>query len=333
MRPAKGCNTTIISATLLAIFFLAQMVENSTRFPSSTTTTTTTMLPENVSELLQNKDIQSTWQKHFLNVCLQPGRPKGLNNLTCFCRQLGYEKILVEVLSRQPVVLRIPQFVSDEILNKIAQKVRTSREVKSQGVEGFVYSEGHMGRRADGLWMTHNEEEVRALYRRIQAVLTLNPAMGEDFLVLRYAPFGHYAPHYDHLDPMPPSYDDGWFAYFGNRLATALLLVDTAERGGSTVFPNLGLNIVPEKGDLLLWMNADSNDRREQNALHAACPVVVGEKIAVSLWIRGNFQNTLKCARTHPGYEPEELVRRNVRKAAEVWPEERPTIPRWVFED
>uniref|UniRef100_A0A914H8Z6 Prolyl 4-hydroxylase alpha subunit domain-containing protein n=1 Tax=Globodera rostochiensis TaxID=31243 RepID=A0A914H8Z6_GLORO len=263
MHPAKGCITTIISAILLAIFFLAQMVENSTRFPSSTTTRTTTMVPENVSELLQNKDIQSTWQKQFLNVCLQPGRPKALNNLTCFCRQLGYETILVEVLSRQPVVLRIAQFVSDGILKKIAQKVRTSREVKSQGVEGLVYSEGHMGRRADGLWMAHNEKEVRALYRRIQAVLTLNPAMGEDFLisgnrlhptglpplqVLRYAPFGHYAPHYDHLDPMPPSYDDGWFAYFGNRLATALLLVDTAQRGGSTVFPNLGLNIVPEKG-------------------------------------------------------------------------------------
>jgi hypothetical protein len=43
-------------------------------------------------------------------------------------------------------------------------------------------------------------------------------------------------------------------------------------------------------GDLLLWFNADSNDGREERALHAACPILAGRKIAVSLWIRGNFQ-------------------------------------------
>lgn len=123
--------------------------------------------------------------------------------------------------------------------------------------------------------------------------------------MLKYDPFGHYAPHFDHLQPMPPNYDEGWFAYFGNRLATALLLVETAKKGGFTVFPKLGLTINPERGllisgeynliwenigDLLLWFNADSNDQREEEALHAACPILEAQKIAVSLWIRGNFQ-------------------------------------------
>lgn len=59
---------------------------------------------------------------------------------------------------------------------------------------------------------------------------------------------GHYAIHYDHLDPMSADYDEGWFEYYGNRLATALLIVDVAERGGGTLFPRLNLTIQPEEG-------------------------------------------------------------------------------------
>ncbi|KAH7716616.1 CBN-PHY-4 protein [Aphelenchoides avenae] len=64
-----------------------------------------------------------------------------------------------------------------------------------------------------------------------------------------------------------------------------------------------------EFGDLILWFNADSNDARETDSLHAACPIEEGEKIAVSLWIRGNFQDGLKCSTSHPGYIPLELLR------------------------
>lgn len=67
--------------------------------------------------------------------------------------------------------------------------------------------------------------------------------------MLKYDPFGHYAPHFDHLQPMPASYDEGWFVFFGNRLATALLLVETASLGGFTTFPQLELTISPEKGN------------------------------------------------------------------------------------
>ena len=51
------------------------------------------------------------------------------------------------------------------------------------GVEGLVYSNGHRGRQADGLWLSHEEIEIRPLYRRLQTTLALNPAMGENFLV------------------------------------------------------------------------------------------------------------------------------------------------------
>lgn len=60
---------------------------------------------------------------------------------------------------------------------------------------------------------------------------------------------GHYAIHFDHLMEMLPEEDDGWFRFFGNRMATALLLLRIATEGGATIFPRLNLAIQPEIGN------------------------------------------------------------------------------------
>uniref|UniRef100_A0A915NPY0 Prolyl 4-hydroxylase alpha subunit domain-containing protein n=1 Tax=Meloidogyne floridensis TaxID=298350 RepID=A0A915NPY0_9BILA len=290
-----------------------------------------------------NKDIRNTWPRSMLKHCLAPSIPSTQRDLNCFIHQFGFEQLFVEVLNRHPPIIRLPDFLGED------------HSVESMGVEGLVYSTGHRGRQADGLWLSHEEKEIRPLYRTLRKTLALNPAMGEDFLILsyqqfgHYAPhfdhlepmpveyddgwfayfgnrlatafyqqFGHYAPHFDHLEPMPVEYDDGWFAYFGNRLATALLIVRTA-KGSFTTFPNLNLTVGPERGDLLLWLNSNSNGKREQNALHAACPIIEGRKIA----------NALKCSLNHPSYEPEDLIKR-IPYIYEG-PEERPDIPSWVL--
>lgn len=115
-------------------------------------------------------------------------------------------------------------------------------------MEGHQYSPGHRGRVADGLWRQHHDSSVKPLFERIQTIFRINPAIAEDFLILNYDVLGHYAPHYDHLFPMPRSYDEGWFEFFGNRVATALFIVQTADQGGGTVFPLLNITIQPEKG-------------------------------------------------------------------------------------
>lgn len=63
---------------------------------------------------------------------------------------------------------------------------------------------------------------------------------------------GHYAPHYDHLDENPDiNKNDIWMQKYGNRLATYLLLVKTATKGGGTIFPNLNLVVQPDLGNFL----------------------------------------------------------------------------------
>uniref|UniRef100_A0A915P041 Prolyl 4-hydroxylase alpha subunit domain-containing protein n=1 Tax=Meloidogyne floridensis TaxID=298350 RepID=A0A915P041_9BILA len=200
-----------------------------------------------MGHFLQNEDIRNTWPRSMLKHCLAPSIPSTQRDLNCFIHQFGFEQLFVEVLNRHPPIIRLPHFLGENQLNKIEEKLDNSSNVESMGVEGLVYSSGHRGRQAEGLWLSHEEKEIRPLYRKLRKTLALNPAMGEDFLILSYQQFGHYAPHFDHLEPMPVEYDDGWFAYFGNRLATALLIVKTA-KGSFTTFPNLNLTVGTERG-------------------------------------------------------------------------------------
>jgi hypothetical protein len=57
-------------------------------------------------------------------------------------------------------------------------------------------------------------------------------------------------------------------------------------------------------------MNADSNDNKEELSLHAACPIEKGEKMAISLWFRANFQDRLQCSKVDERYDAQMLIER-----------------------
>ncbi|KHJ75461.1 hypothetical protein OESDEN_24923 [Oesophagostomum dentatum] len=77
---------------------------------------------------------------------------------------------------------------------------------------------------------------------------------------------------------------------FGDRFATLLLVLKRADKGGETVFPYLQRTITQEVGDVLLWINLDRTGKGNTNSLHGACPILEGEKIAATLWLRERGQ-------------------------------------------
>ncbi|KAH7720037.1 Protein PHY-4 a [Aphelenchoides avenae] len=197
--------------------------------------------------------------------------------MSCYRHRLHVEYIDVEVYSERPIVMRIRSANSDDP------------------------------------WMQQDDPAVFPLLKRIQQVIRLNPEIAEDFMVFKYGVLENTRPHYDYLSPTGPYYDDRRLEGLGNRLATTLLAVKTATKGGGTLFPSLRTVIRPEPGDLLLWFNADSNEVRENDSVHAGCPIEKGEKIALTLWFRSKYQDGLKCSTMHAGYEPLDLLKRGER--------------------
>ena len=48
--------------------------------------------------------------------------------------------------------------------------------------------------------------------------------------------------------------------------------------GGATVWPYLGVSVFPEKGSSAMWFNVRSDAQVDNLSLHAACPVLLGQK-------------------------------------------------------
>jgi prolyl 4-hydroxylase len=48
--------------------------------------------------------------------------------------------------------------------------------------------------------------------------------------------------------------------------------------GGATVWPNAGISVFPKKGSAAFWYNIRTSDIPDQYTMHAACPVLLGQK-------------------------------------------------------
>lgn len=54
--------------------------------------------------------------------------------------------------------------------------------------------------------------------------------------------------------------------------------MSTVEAGGATVFLEMKISVMPQKGTALFWHNVRRNGDPDMNTQHAACPVVSGIK-------------------------------------------------------
>ncbi|KIH59799.1 oxidoreductase, 2OG-Fe(II) oxygenase family protein [Ancylostoma duodenale] len=147
-------------------------------------------------------------------------------------------------------------------------------------------------REANGTNFFHEESAgIGAVYRKVtKAIPAVDFETSEQWQVLSYLPGGHYVPHHDYYDYESEDYWDETMQNFGNRFATLLLVLKTADQGGETVYPLLQRTITPEAGDILFWTDLDRLGQGNYNSLHGACPILGGEKIAATLWIRERGQ-------------------------------------------
>ncbi|QUL39177.1 2OG-Fe(II) oxygenase [Erythrobacter sp. JK5] len=126
---------------------------------------------------------------------------------------------------------------------------------------------------------------VKSISRRIDDLLGLNPIIGEAIQGQRYLPGQQFKPHND------------WFytteKYWnlerkrgGQRSWTAMAYLNTVEEGGGTHFTEIGINIQPKPGVLLVWNNATPDGRPNEATMHAGTPVVKGSKYVITKWYR-----------------------------------------------
>lgn len=124
---------------------------------------------------------------------------------------------------------------------------------------------------------------VGEIYRRVSELLGVQPQNFESMEFLRYGRGQHYKPHMDSDDADQP---DSTERSAGIRVMTVFFYLSDVEAGGATRFPNLGLDVQPKKGKVIIWANAQKNFRKvARGSLHQAMPVERGVKVAANFWV------------------------------------------------
>jgi len=206
------------------------------------------------------------------------------------CRGDEVKKMELEVVSLQPRVFVISNFLSDfevdEIISQAKGKLASSTVGNKDG-GGQRVSDTRTSRNA---WVGRDTSEViETIYLRAADLLNLDEqllhshANAEEMQVVRYVDGARYDSHHDW----------GVSGYAESRLITLLFyLTDKPHEaaGGETAFPKAaggrGFKIHPGKGSAVLFYNLLEDGNGDDLALHAALPVADGhEKWLSNLWI------------------------------------------------
>ncbi|XP_060255999.1 prolyl 4-hydroxylase subunit alpha-3 isoform X1 [Ovis aries] len=203
-----------------------------------------------------------------------------------------------EVIHLEPYVVLYHDFVSDAEAQKIRGLAEPwlQRSVVASG-EKQLPVEYRISKSA---WLKDTVDPVLVtLDHRIAALtgLDVQPPYAEYLQVVNYGIGGHYEPHFDHAtSPSSPLYRMN----SGNRVATFMIYLSSVEAGGATAFIYGNFSVPVVKNAALFWWNLHRSGEGDGDTLHAACPVLVGDKWVANKWIHEYGQEFRRPCSSRP---------------------------------
>ncbi|XP_062434453.1 prolyl 4-hydroxylase subunit alpha-3 isoform X5 [Rhea pennata] len=193
-----------------------------------------------------------------------------------------------ETVRLRPYVALYHDFISDA-------EAETIKALAGPRLQRSVVASGEKQQKAEyriskSAWLKDTADPaVAAVERRIAAVTGLDVRVpyAEYLQVVNYGLGGHYEPHFDHATSRKsPLYR----MKSGNRIATVMIYLSSVEAGGSTAFIYANLSVPVVKNGALFWWNLRRNGEGDGDTLHAACPVLAGDKWVANKWIHEHGQ-------------------------------------------
>lgn len=201
-------------------------------------------------------------------------------------RQIDLGDRVVQVLLsvQVPRVVVIGGLLSDEECDELVAlaRPRLARSLTVQTRTGG--EEPNPDRTSQGMFFSRGEHPVvAALEARIARLVGWPVSHGEGLQVLNYQAGAEYKPHYDYFDPAEPG-TPTILRRGGQRVATLVMYLNSPEQGGGTTFPDIGLEVAPQRGNAVFF----SYDRPQPSTrtLHGGAPVLAGEKWVATKWLR-----------------------------------------------
>ncbi|HWZ87734.1 MAG TPA: 2OG-Fe(II) oxygenase [Polyangiaceae bacterium] len=194
----------------------------------------------------------------------------------------------VSVLARseEPVVAVLGNVLSAE---ECAQLIELARPRLEPSTVVDLYSGANTitdHRTSLGMFFRVRENAfIAALDARISELMQLPLENGEGFQVLHYPAGAQTTPHFDFLQATNEA-NRASIARSGQRVSTLIAYLNDVPSGGETVFPELGLAVVPQRGNAVYFEYCNSRGQVDHATVHGGNPVLEGEKWVVTKWMR-----------------------------------------------
>ena len=140
-------------------------------------------------------------------------------------------------------------------------------------------------RTSETCYLAATNAVVAAVEARLEALTGIDPVYGETLQGQRYGPGQQFKPHHDFFQT-DQHYWREQVGMGGQRTWTAMVFLNAPAAGGQTDFPASGVQIVPRRGNLLIWNNMDEYGAPNAATLHAGMPVLAGVKYVLTKWYR-----------------------------------------------
>ncbi len=192
----------------------------------------------------------------------------------------------VEILShmKHPRVIVFGNLLSPEECRELIAlaepKMDRSRTVNRQtGGE-----EVNDARTSRGMFFQRGEGElVTRIEKRLAELVNWPYENGEGLQILHYGPGNQYEPHNDYFDTKdagtPLILERG-----GQRVATIVMYLQSPEKGGGTIFPDVGFEVAPIAGNAVFF--SYNKPHAVTKTLHGGQPIIQGEKWIATKWLR-----------------------------------------------
>ena len=217
-----------------------------------------------------------------------PAAPQRLPEprMTGHPRQVDAGDRLVDIIVNMssPRVVVFGSLLSDEecdaLIADAEPRLKRSLTVETQ-TGGEALNEA---RTSDGMFFRRGETLVVArIEARIAKLLNWPLENGEGLQVLHYRPGAEYKPHYDYFNPEEPG-TPKILQRGGQRVGTLVMYLNEPTRGGGTTFPDVGLEVAPQRGNAVFF--AYDRPHPATKTLHGGAPVLEGEKWVATKWLR-----------------------------------------------
>ncbi|KAI0022357.1 putative prolyl 4-hydroxylase alpha subunit [Xylariomycetidae sp. FL0641] len=210
----------------------------------------------------------------------------------------GYD---VQVVSRDPLILSIKNFLSDEEIKKVLELSEGGWEESKIYPAGDAYVDTRV-RISEMAWVRRSDPVTRRIAERARRLQGWRGGgtVIEKMKAQRYGPQGFFTWHED--------YDGDWTR--GNRVTTFMVYLNDDFEGGGTNFPrvprpadprwcgdvilcgddgtdgdgNVGTTFKPLKGAAVFWENMYPNGSFHPAVTHASMPVKRGQKLGLNIF-------------------------------------------------